>query len=67
MINGKAGVEIFSIEISSDYIEKHFELIYALPSMKALTELYAAKGFATAHLHHLVRLITEHRSAMDIY
>ncbi len=40
----KAGVELFSIEIPSDYIAQHFERMFELPSVKAVKEDLSAKG-----------------------
>ena len=40
----KAEVELFSIEIPSDYIAQHFERMFELPSVKAVKEDLSAKG-----------------------
>ncbi|HEX6847227.1 MAG TPA: tetratricopeptide repeat protein, partial [Chitinophagaceae bacterium] len=40
----KNGVELFSIEIPEDYIAHHFELMLALPSVKAVWEGIATRG-----------------------
>ena len=40
----QAKVEVFSIEIPSDYIARHFELMFELPSVMAAKEELAAKG-----------------------
>jgi hypothetical protein len=40
----EAGEELFSIEISEDYIARHFELMFELPSVKAAMDEVAAQG-----------------------
>ncbi|HSR37424.1 MAG TPA: hypothetical protein VLL95_00815, partial [Phnomibacter sp.] len=45
----KAGVELFSIEIPSDYIARHFELMFALPSVKLVMDDLKSKGIELAH------------------
>ncbi|MBX9785544.1 MAG: nuclear transport factor 2 family protein, partial [Chitinophagaceae bacterium] len=40
----KAGTELFSIEIPGDYIAKHFELMFQLPSVKKVLDDLMAKG-----------------------
>jgi hypothetical protein len=45
----KAGAELFSIEIPSDYIARHFELMFELPSVKALLDDLQSKGIELAH------------------
>ncbi len=44
----KAGVELFSIEIPSDYIARHFELMFALPSVKVVLDGLKLKGIELA-------------------
>ncbi|MDX1587173.1 MAG: histidine kinase dimerization/phospho-acceptor domain-containing protein, partial [Balneolaceae bacterium] len=39
-----AGEELFSIEIPSDYITEHFELMFALPSVEAAMDEVADQG-----------------------
>ena len=45
----KAGVELFSIEIPSDYIARHFELMFALPSVKTVMDDLKLKGIELGH------------------
>lgn len=40
----KAGVEVFSIEIPSDYIVQHFDLMFELPSVQVVKQDLKAKG-----------------------
>ncbi|HSM24434.1 MAG TPA: SpoIIE family protein phosphatase, partial [Anaerolineaceae bacterium] len=40
----RAGEEIFSIEIPEDYIARHFELMFELPSVKTAMDEVAAQG-----------------------
>ncbi|MBS4035185.1 MAG: SpoIIE family protein phosphatase [Ignavibacterium sp.] len=40
----KAGEELFSIEIPEDYIARHFELMFELPSVKAAMDEVVAQG-----------------------
>ena len=40
----KAGEELFSIEIPEDYITRHFELMFELPSVKAAMDEVVAQG-----------------------
>ncbi|MBK9332006.1 MAG: hypothetical protein IPM96_06280 [Ignavibacteria bacterium] len=42
----KAGVELFSIEIPEDKIAHHFELLFALPSLKNILDSIAAQGLS---------------------
>ena len=42
----KAGVELFSIEIPENKIAQHFELLFALPSLKNILDSIAAKGLS---------------------
>ena len=45
----KAGVELFSIEIPSEYIARHFELMFALPSVKIVMDDLKSKGIELSH------------------
>jgi len=40
----RAGEELFSIEIPKDYIARHFELMFELPSVKTAMDEVAAQG-----------------------